>query len=231
MIQIPNMPKMPLVRISFRMNIMNAWQFWKPFILRRFRNSGCHCPKDPANLDHTYFTLAPLWCLPISENKVDLHSLWNYPWNGHRPQYRLCPPLSTRQLGSVVFCWEWGTGIHVFQYFTGGYIHHLTCPRPTTFRPQRASHGRLGTWISEVSVPKNRLPASNPEMKICQNFAPCYRARRKPSPVVPVPHGPSLVLCQPYVHQSSGRSLSALPHSSCPHPSMAEVCGLAQLSH
>ena len=102
----------------------------------------------------------------------------------------------------------------------------------TTFRPPRASHGRLGTWISELSVLKNHLPASNPEMKICQILVRgCYRARRKPSPVVPVPHGPSLVMCQPYVHQSSGRSLSALPHSSCPRPSMAEVCGLAQLSY
>ena len=54
----------------------------------------------------------------------------------------------------------------------------------TTFRPSRACHGRLGTWISEVSVPKIHLPASNPEMKICQNFVRgCYRARRKPSPL------------------------------------------------
>ena len=85
------------------MNIMNAWQFLKPFILLRFRNSGCHCPKDPANLDHTYFTLAPLWCLPISENKVDLNSLWNYPWNGHRPHTNHILPSPLGSLDPLCF--------------------------------------------------------------------------------------------------------------------------------
>ena len=130
----------------------------------------CRCPNDPANLDHTYFTLAPLWCLPISENKVDLHSLWNYPWNGHRPHTNHVLPSPLGSLDPLCFVGNGGQESMCFNTLQEATF--TTCPRPTTFRPPRASHGHLGTWISEISVPNIHLPASNPEMKICQNFAP-----------------------------------------------------------